>query len=84
MEDEAELIEDRQSMLRPKKRLILTTQIMQQLLCPAPISILFAKGDSQYDVVGYFVAKLSLGDACSLTTLTSNGLLHVPTFNNNL
>ncbi|KAF5480205.1 hypothetical protein F2P56_000971 [Juglans regia] len=83
-EDQAELIEDWQSMLRPKKRLILTTQIMQQLLCPAPTSILSAKGDSQYDVLGYFVAKLSLGDACSLTSFTSNGLLHIPLINNTL
>ncbi len=84
MEDEFELIEDGQSMLRSKRRLILTTQLMQQLLCPVPVSILSANAASHYDTLAYFVAKLSLGDACCLNSCTRNGLSHVPMINNNL
>jgi hypothetical protein len=84
VEDEAELIEDRPPMLRSKKRLILTTQLMQQLLCPAPVSILSANATSQFDTLTYFVAKLSLGDACGLTSCTRNGLSRVPLINSDL
>ncbi|KAM3760971.1 hypothetical protein ACB098_01G232600 [Castanea mollissima] len=84
VEDDAEFIEDGQSMLRSKRRLILTTQLMQQLLCPAPVSFLSAKAASHYDTMAYFVAKLSLGDACCLNSRTRNGLSHVPLNNNNL
>jgi hypothetical protein len=84
VEDEFELIEDGQSMLRSKRRLILTTQLMQQLLCPVPVSILSANAASHYDTLAYFVAKLSLGDACCLNSCTRNGLSHVPMINNNL
>lgn len=84
VEDEAELIEDRHSMPRSKRRLMLTRQLMQQLLCPPPMSILSAKAASEYDILAYFVAKLSLGDACSLTSCTRNGLLRMSLINNNL
>ena len=84
MEDDVEFIEDGQSMLRSKRRLILTTQLMQQLLCPAPVSFLSANAASHYDTMAYFVAKLSLGDACCLNSHTRNGLSRVPLNNNNL
>uniref|UniRef100_A0A5B6ZF66 Uncharacterized protein n=1 Tax=Davidia involucrata TaxID=16924 RepID=A0A5B6ZF66_DAVIN len=67
VEDESEMIEDVQPMHRPKKRLILTTQLMQQLFRPAPAAILSAEATSDYDMVVYFAARLALGDACSLT-----------------
>lgn len=84
MEDEAELVEDRLSMFQSKKRLIMTSQLMQQLFCPAPMSILSARAVSQYDTLAYSVAKLSLGDACSLTSCTINRFLDVPLNNNTL
>lgn len=84
MEDEAELVEDQQSMFRSKKRLIMTSQLMQQLLCPAPMSILSARAVSQFDTLAYSLAKLSLGDACSLTSSTINRFLHVPLNDNSL
>ncbi|KAG6656943.1 hypothetical protein CIPAW_04G056400 [Carya illinoinensis] len=84
VEDEAELVEDRLSMFQSKKRLIMTSQLMQQLFCPAPMSILSARAVSQYDTLAYSVAKLSLGDACSLTSCTINRFLDVPLNNNTL
>lgn len=60
------MIEDMHSLLRPKKRLILTTQLMQQVFQPALAAILSADAISNYDSVAYFTAKLALGDACSL------------------
>lgn len=83
VEDEVEMAEDVQPMLRSKRRLILTTQLMQQLLCPAPRSILSADATLHHDSVIYFISRLSLGDACNFTCCTRNDLL-VSTDNNNM
>ncbi|CAK9186013.1 unnamed protein product [Ilex paraguariensis] len=68
VEDEAEIIEHIESMLRPKKRLIMTTQLMQQLFRPAPAVILSADATSNYGNMAYYAARLGLGDACTLTS----------------
>lgn len=60
------MIDDLQPMHRSKRRLVLTTQLLQQLFHPAPASILSADSASSYDVISYFISRLSLGDACSL------------------
>lgn len=65
LEDEAEIIEDVSLLLRPKRRLILTTHLMQQLLCPPPAAILSLDASSNCESVVYSVARLTLGDACS-------------------
>lgn len=78
---EAELINDGHPMLRSKRRLILTTQLMQQLLRPAPAAILSADASSDYDSMAYFIAKIALSDACSLTFCPRR---LVPSVNNNL
>lgn len=65
VEDEAEIIEDILPILRPKRRLILSTQLMQQLLHPPPAVVLSSDATSQYESVAYFAARLALGDACS-------------------
>ncbi|PIA63053.1 hypothetical protein AQUCO_00200823v1 [Aquilegia coerulea] len=70
MEDDAELADDAQT-IRPRRRLIFTTQLMQQLFRPAPAEIFSAKADSDYETVAYSVAKLALGEACSL--ISSSG-----------
>ncbi|XP_059670440.1 uncharacterized protein LOC132315979 isoform X2 [Cornus florida] len=72
VEDEAERTEDLQPMLRPKKRLILTTHLMQQMFRPAPAAILSAGGTSNFDAVVYFAARVALGDACSLTSYSGS------------
>ncbi|PON83484.1 hypothetical protein TorRG33x02_207560 [Trema orientale] len=66
VEDEVEIIEDGRPLLRTKRRLILTTQLMQQLLCPAPAPVFIANAAFHYESVICFVARFSLGDACSL------------------
>ncbi|XP_043723672.1 uncharacterized protein LOC122670758 isoform X2 [Telopea speciosissima] len=83
VEDDAELIEDAQPLVRPRKRLILTTQLMQQLFRPAPASILSAEVTSNYESVIYFVARLALGDACSLISSLGSGS-RVPPDNSNM
>ncbi|KAK3005954.1 hypothetical protein RJ639_017657, partial [Escallonia herrerae] len=67
VEDVAEMIEDMLPLLRPKKRLILTTQLMQQVLRPAPATFLAGGASSNCESVAYISARLALGDACSLT-----------------
>ncbi|XP_024016918.1 uncharacterized protein LOC21403884 isoform X1 [Morus notabilis] len=74
VEDVVEMIEDRPPLLRTKRRLVLTTQLMQQLLCPAPAPLLRANAASHYDCVVCYVARLSLGDACSLAHGQRNDL----------
>ncbi|KAJ0973934.1 hypothetical protein J5N97_015899 [Dioscorea zingiberensis] len=64
-EDEAEMMEDDSSIPRPRKRLILTSQLTQLLLPPAPAAILAAEANSSYESLTYFVARSALGDACS-------------------
>ncbi|XAR51667.1 hypothetical protein NMG60_11006359 [Bertholletia excelsa] len=66
VEDQTEMIEGIQAFMRPKKRLVLTTQLMQLVFRPAPASFLSADASSNYDSVSYFAAKLVLGDACNL------------------
>lgn len=66
VEDEAEMIEDGPVFPRPRRRLILTTQLMQQLLRSLPSEILSADVSSEFESVTYFAAKVALGDTCSL------------------
>lgn len=51
---------------RKRRRLILTTQLMQMLFRPAP-TIFFSENATKYcDIVTCYVAKLTMGDACSI------------------
>ncbi|KAJ9677564.1 hypothetical protein PVL29_022511 [Vitis rotundifolia] len=72
VEDEAEIIEDGLPFLRPKRRLILTTQLMQQLLCPPPAAILSVDASSNCESVVSSVARLTLGDACSFLSVSGS------------
>ncbi|XP_065855430.1 uncharacterized protein [Euphorbia lathyris] len=65
VEDEVAMIEVVQPIKRSKRRLVLTTQLVQQLFRPAPPSIFSADAATNYDIISYFVSRLSLGDACS-------------------
>ncbi|GKV08840.1 hypothetical protein SLEP1_g20416 [Rubroshorea leprosula] len=67
VEDDVEMLEDIQPMFRSKRRLILTTQLMQLLFHAAPLSILSADATSHYDSVSYVASRIALGDACSLS-----------------
>lgn len=65
MEDETEMVEDVPPAFRSKRRLILTTQLMQLLIHPPLASILSADATSHYESVIHFLARSILGDACS-------------------
>ncbi|GAB4860864.1 hypothetical protein Ancab_036024 [Ancistrocladus abbreviatus] len=65
-DDDTDMNEDVLPISRSKRRLTLTTQLMQQVLRPPPMPILSLDASSNYETVAYFVARLALGDACSL------------------
>ncbi|ESQ41529.1 hypothetical protein EUTSA_v10012599mg [Eutrema salsugineum] len=52
---------------RSKRRLVLTSQLMQQLFDPPPSFIFSAASSRSYDFLFFFIARATLGDACSLT-----------------
>ncbi|KAL3513076.1 hypothetical protein ACH5RR_025793 [Cinchona calisaya] len=78
VEEDAELLEDGSLMHKPKRRLVLTTQLMQQLLRPPPAAILSMDANIDYETVAYFVCRSALGDTCTVVSRTSNtsNMLH--------
>lgn len=76
VEDDVDLIEDGPSMLKSKRRLILTTQLMQQFFCPPPATVLSADAISEYESVVYAISRVALGDACS--ALSTSSTLDLP------
>ncbi|KAL0416033.1 UNVERIFIED_CONTAM: hypothetical protein Slati_3435200 [Sesamum latifolium] len=72
VEHDAELIEDGPPMLRSKRRLTLTTHLMQQLLPPSPAAILSVDATTSYEIVAYAVSRIALGDACGTVSRSSN------------
>ncbi|GAU24638.1 hypothetical protein TSUD_208630 [Trifolium subterraneum] len=68
VEDDAELVEVLPTM-KSKRRLVLTTQLMQQLLNPPPAAVLSEDVKLHHDSVVYSVARLVLGDGCSSASL---------------
>ncbi|KAF3776676.1 hypothetical protein EJ110_NYTH44307 [Nymphaea thermarum] len=68
IDDEAEMIDDMLLTPGPRRRIIFTTQLMQQIFCPLPAALLSADASSMYETATYILAKLSLGDACSLVS----------------
>lgn len=65
-------MEDGSLMLKPKRRLILTTQLMQQLLRPPAAAILSTDANLEYESVVYSISRLALGDACSVVSLADD------------
>ncbi|XP_076903223.1 uncharacterized protein LOC143558230 [Bidens hawaiensis] len=66
LKEEAESLGDSSWKFHSKKRIILTTQLMQVLFRPAPVAILSDDAYTCYNTISYFAARLALGDACSL------------------
>lgn len=60
------------SPIRAKRRLIYTTQLMQQLFVPPSASVIFSLASSNYEFVAYTAARTALGDACSSTSTDRN------------
>ncbi|ESW10249.1 hypothetical protein PHAVU_009G193100 [Phaseolus vulgaris] len=65
VEDSVEVVEDLSAVVKSKRRLVLTTQLMQQLLGPPPVSVLVADVKLHHESMVYSVARLALGEACS-------------------
>ncbi|XP_011015108.1 PREDICTED: uncharacterized protein LOC105118773 isoform X2 [Populus euphratica] len=72
VEDEVEMLDDGLPVLSSKRRLILTTQLMQMLLRPALASVFSADATLHYENAAYSVARSTLGDACSKLSCTGN------------
>ncbi|CAH8270423.1 unnamed protein product [Arabidopsis lyrata] len=51
--------------IRSKRRLIHTSQLMQQLFSPPPAGVISLAASSNYEFVAYSAARGALGDACS-------------------
>lgn len=66
VEDETDNSEDLLPMIRPKRRLLLTTQLMQQVFQPPSVAVLSLDASLNYEVIVYSLARSVLGDACSL------------------
>ncbi|CAI0431682.1 unnamed protein product [Linum tenue] len=64
VEDDGEIVYDGPPAIKSKKRLMLTTQLMQILLHPPPSWVMSAHATSQYDSAAHCVARLTLGDVC--------------------
>ena len=72
------MIQDWPPVLISKGRLILTTQLMQQLLRAPPRVVLSADASKNYETVVYFVARSVLGDTCSTAYITESDTAAVP------
>ncbi|KAL6541911.1 hypothetical protein OROGR_011397 [Orobanche gracilis] len=72
VQDDGELREDGPPLLRSKRRLTLTTQLMKQLFRPPPATILSADSSSTCESVIYAVSRVALGDACCSFTCSSD------------
>ncbi|XP_022923853.1 uncharacterized protein LOC111431443 isoform X2 [Cucurbita moschata] len=68
-EDEVEMMDDG-LMIKLKRRLNLTTLLVQQLLRPPPFTTLSSDASLHYESAAYLVARLALGDACNIVSST--------------
>ncbi|CAN1839849.1 hypothetical protein LINPERHAP1_LOCUS35889 [Linum perenne] len=58
--------------LKSKRRLILTTQLMQLLLHPPPAWVMSADAVPHYESAAHFVARATLGDVCGSLSGSAN------------
>jgi hypothetical protein len=52
-------------MVKSKRRLVFTTQLMQQLLSPPPAAVLAENVKLHHESVVYSVSRFTLGEVCS-------------------
>ena len=57
-------------MIKLKRRLNLTTLLVQQLLRPPTFTTLSSDASLHYESAAYLVARLALGDACNIVSST--------------
>ncbi|XP_057769687.1 uncharacterized protein LOC130989665 [Salvia miltiorrhiza] len=68
--NEADIVANVLPVVRAKRRLIVTTQLMQQVFRPAVKGIIFGDASSNCDYLAYSAARTTLGDACNLNSKT--------------
>ena len=68
VEDGTDNSEDLLPMIRPKRRLLKTTQLMQQVFQTPSAGVLSLDASSNYEAIVYSLSRSVLGDACSLTS----------------
>lgn len=73
-EDDAENLEDVPVNYLWRKRLRLTTRLIQQILPAIPAKVLKAQAASAYEGVTYNIAMFTLGDACNMASYNSRTL----------
>ncbi|URD88747.1 hypothetical protein MUK42_27159 [Musa troglodytarum] len=83
VDDEAETVENGPFVPQSRRRLILTTQLMHQLIPAVPAMMLKEEAAASYRSVTFTVAKSALADACSLVT-SSESDSHVLLGNKNM
>ncbi|CAN6477316.1 unnamed protein product [Victoria cruziana] len=65
-------------MTGPRRRIIFTNQLVQQIICPPRGAILSSEANKEYEAVTYVLAKLLLGDACGLiSSLAADSQAHI-------
>ncbi|XP_054805029.1 uncharacterized protein LOC129308067 isoform X2 [Prosopis cineraria] len=78
VDDDPDVNEDVSPVVKSKRRLVLTTQLVQQLFSPPPAAVLSADVKLHHESVVYSVARLALGNSCS--SVSSSGrdkLMHI-------
>ncbi|KAL6645110.1 hypothetical protein ACP70R_016718 [Stipagrostis hirtigluma subsp. patula] len=80
--DDTETLEDSPLNYLPRRRLILTTQLIQQLLPAIPATVLRAQAVSAYESATYTLSMLTLRDACSMASSLYNSCSPVDDENN--
>ncbi|CAO2826850.1 unnamed protein product [Amaranthus hypochondriacus] len=72
VEDGTDNSEDLLPTIRPKRRLLKTTQLMQQVFQTPSAGVLSLDASSNYEAIIYSLSRSVLGDACSLTCVDGN------------
>lgn len=76
-------MEDDSCFPQSRRRLILTTQLMHQLIPAVPAALLKGEAASTSEDVTFYITKSTLADACSLI-LTAKSDSHVHLENENM
>ncbi|VFQ82140.1 unnamed protein product [Cuscuta campestris] len=72
VEEDVDLNENAPPRHRARRRLVLSTQLLQQVFPPPPKMILSANSYAEYEAVAYSVSRLVLGDACGMVSRSND------------
>ncbi|KAI4983190.1 hypothetical protein ZWY2020_023682 [Hordeum vulgare] len=73
-EDDPENLEDAPVTYLPRKRLIMTTKLIQEVFSAIPARVLRAQAVSAYESATYNIAMVTLGDTCIISSDNSRAL----------